>query len=53
MYDRIDTIYNSRYDAIELLDIRYVAGKNDLASITVDDYASDHYSVLAMYSLKS
>lgn len=51
VYDRIDIIYQTEQSNVTLTDIRLVGGKGDAAGITVDDYASDHYAVIATYKL--
>ena len=51
VYDRIDIIYQTDHTKIKLSDIRLVGGLGDAAGITVDGYPSDHYAVVATYSL--
>jgi endonuclease/exonuclease/phosphatase family metal-dependent hydrolase len=51
VYDRIDMIYHSENDIFELNNIKLVGGPQDAAGLIVEDYASDHYSVLATYKV--
>lgn len=51
VYDRIDIIYHSANDAYFLNDIRLVGGPLDGSGISVEGYASDHFAVLATYTL--
>lgn len=51
VYDRIDIIYHSVGNAYFLDDIRLVGGPLDGSGISVEGYASDHFSVLATYTL--
>ena len=51
VYDRIDIIYHSDSDAYTLDDIRLVGGPLDGSGISVEGYASDHFGVLATYTL--
>jgi len=53
VYDRIDMIYHTQSEMYNLQDIRLVGGPGDSAGITVDDYSSDHYAVLATYELNN
>ena len=53
VYDRIDIIYHSVTDKMTLTDIRTVGGPDDSAGITVTNYPSDHYGVVATYVLKN
>jgi endonuclease/exonuclease/phosphatase family metal-dependent hydrolase len=52
VYDRIDFIYQTNETTFTLNDIRLVGGVGDTAGITVTGYPSDHYAVIATYSLK-
>lgn len=51
VYDRIDIIYQTDNARVNLSDIRLVGGVGDAAGITVTNYPSDHYAVIATYSL--
>jgi len=51
IYDRIDIIYQTNETTFTLKDIRLVGGEGDSAGITVEGYASDHYAVIATYTL--
>jgi endonuclease/exonuclease/phosphatase family metal-dependent hydrolase len=52
VYDRIDIIYYTETPELILTDVRTVGGKDDGAGITVENYPSDHYAVLATYKLE-
>lgn len=52
IYDRIDIIYQTEETRFTLKDIRLVGGQGDAAGVTVEGYASDHYAVIATYTLK-
>ncbi len=51
VYDRIDIIYQTSETTFMLKDIRLVGGEGDAAGITVEGYPSDHYAVIATYTL--
>jgi endonuclease/exonuclease/phosphatase family metal-dependent hydrolase len=51
VYDRIDIIYHTNHKAHSLKDIRLVGGLLDGSGISVEGYASDHFGVLATYTL--
>ncbi|MBN8578963.1 MAG: endonuclease/exonuclease/phosphatase family protein [Cytophagales bacterium] len=53
VYDRIDIIYHSPDNAYSLNDIRLVGGPLDGSGISVEGYASDHFAVVATYSLNT
>jgi endonuclease/exonuclease/phosphatase family metal-dependent hydrolase len=52
VYDRIDIIYQNETEALVLSDIRTVGGEGDAAGITVENYPSDHYAVIATYKIR-
>jgi exonuclease III len=51
VYDRIDMIYHTANTKYEIKDVRLVGGPDDSAGITVPEYASDHYAVMATCKL--
>jgi len=51
VYDRIDMVYHTSSDAYEFRNVNLVGGLNDVATIRVEDYQSDHYAVVAEYDL--
>ncbi len=52
VYDRIDYIYHDINNALNLKKIELVGGTDDTAEIIINDYASDHYAVVATYEIE-
>lgn len=52
VYDRIDYIYHDTNNAFNLKKIELVGGTGDTAEIIINDYASDHYAVVATYEIE-
>ena len=51
-FTRIDMVYHTQSDAYDLKNVSLEGGLNDIAGIRVQDYESDHCTVVATYKLK-
>lgn len=52
VYDRIDFVYYSPVEGVQLQQCQRVGGTSHEAPLSVDGYESDHYAVLARYAVQ-